>query len=35
MRILGAIVLPSTALMAALDPEIVDGGAIRAQVVRD
>ena len=26
---------PSTALMAALDPEIAGGGSIRAQVVRD
>jgi hypothetical protein len=35
MRILGAVVLPSTALMAAFDPKIVGGGAIRPQVVRD
>src|ERR1700692_762520 len=35
MRILGAIVLPLTALMAVLDPEIAGDGAIRAQVVRD
>src|SRR5450631_2536224 len=35
MRILGPIVLPLTALMAALDPEIASGGAIRAQVVGD
>src|SRR5450432_2360499 len=35
MRILGPIVLPSTALMMALDPEIASGSAIRAQVVGD
>jgi hypothetical protein len=35
MRILCAVVLPSTALMAALDSEIAGGGAIRPQVVRD
>jgi hypothetical protein len=35
MRILGAIVLPLTALMAMLDPEIAGGRAIRAQFVGD
>ena len=35
MRILGTIVLPLTALMATLDPEIAGGRAIRAQVLRD
>jgi hypothetical protein len=35
MRILGPIVFPSTTLMAALDPEIAGGCAIRPQVVRD
>jgi hypothetical protein len=35
MRILCAVVLPSTALMAALDSEIAGGGAIRPQVVGD
>jgi hypothetical protein len=35
MRILCPIVLPPTALMTALDPEIVGGGAIGPQVVGD
>jgi hypothetical protein len=35
MRILDPIVLPSTALIAAVDPKVVGGGAIRAQVVGD
>jgi hypothetical protein len=35
MRILGPFVLPSTALMAALDPEIARGDAIGRQVVHD
>jgi hypothetical protein len=32
MRILGPIILPSTALMAARDPEIVGGGGMLADV---
>ncbi len=35
MRILGAMVLPSPAFVAALDPEIVGRGAVRSQVVGD
>src|SRR5450631_1411596 len=35
MRILSSIVLPSTAFMTALDPEVAGGGAIRPQVVGD
>jgi hypothetical protein len=35
MRILGAIVLPPTALMAGANPKIMGGGGIRAQIVRD
>ena len=35
MRILGTVVLPPTALMAAANPKITGGGAIRAQIVRD
>jgi hypothetical protein len=35
MRILGAIILPSTVLVSAFDPEIVSGGAIGPQVVCD
>src|SRR5476651_222357 len=35
MRTLSSIVLPSTTLMVAVDPKVVGGGAIGAQVVRD
>jgi hypothetical protein len=35
MRILSSIVLPPTALMAALDSEIAGRGAVRPQVIRD
>src|SRR5450432_3516086 len=35
MRILRSIVLPSTALMTAVDTKIAGGGPIRAQVVGD
>src|SRR5450432_4795063 len=35
MRVLGPIVLPSTTLMMALDPEIEGGSARRAQIIRD
>jgi hypothetical protein len=35
MRILGTVILPSTALVSAFDPEIAGGGAIRPQVVCD
>jgi hypothetical protein len=35
MRILGAVVLPPTALMAGASTKIMGGGAIRAQIVRD
>ena len=35
MRILGPVILPATALLAALDPEIAGRGAIRPQVVGD
>jgi hypothetical protein len=33
MRILGAVVLPPTALMAGANPKIMGGGSIRAQIV--
>ena len=35
MRILGAVVLPPTALMAGANPKIMRGGSIRAQIVSD
>ena len=35
MRILDAVVLPPTALMAGAYPKIMGGGAIRAQIIRD
>ena len=35
MRILGAIVLPPTALMAGANPKIMGSGSIRPQIVRD
>jgi hypothetical protein len=35
MRILGAVILPSTALVSAFDPEIASGGAIGPLVVCD
>jgi O-acetyl-ADP-ribose deacetylase (regulator of RNase III) len=35
MRILDAVVLPLTALMAGANPKIMGGGGIRAQIVRD
>jgi hypothetical protein len=35
MRILGAVVLPPTALMAGAHPKIMRGGGIRAQIVSD
>jgi hypothetical protein len=35
MRILGAIVLPPTALMAGANPKVMRAGSIRAQIVRD
>jgi hypothetical protein len=35
MRILDAVVLPPTALMAGANPKIMCGGGIRAQIVSD
>ena len=35
MRILGAVVLPPTSLMAGANPKIMRGGSIRAQIVSD
>jgi hypothetical protein len=35
MRILGSVVAPSASFMPVREPEIMDGGSIRSQVVRD
>jgi hypothetical protein len=35
MRILRAVVAPSTALMASREPEVMRGGGVRAQIVGD